>query len=108
MSSFRLAVFLLLTASGATAAQESHRSFTGVYVAVDVGLQNLIAGALVRGVDVLRQTSRPVASVSVGARYQLPTGTVLGASLGLGATNGNLHLDDGAGLDVRYRNRSQW
>ncbi|MGE0440635.1 MAG: hypothetical protein AB7L66_09950 [Gemmatimonadales bacterium] len=98
---------LIPVAAGAQNASGRERhSFSGVFATIETGRQNLIAGALVGGVDVLAQASRPVTTVGIGARIQTPFGTVFGASLGRGWGDGTLRLDDG-GLTVQYRGRSR-
>jgi hypothetical protein len=83
-------------------------NFTGIYAGVDVSLQNLIGGSHINGVDVLQQASRPVISLSVGARYQAPFGTVIGFDIGAGLTRGNLaQRETSPPLEVDYHNRSQ-
>lgn len=90
------------------AAPAQSRPYSQVYLALDLSLQNIIGGSLIDGVDVLQQARRPVLSLSLGARYQTPVGTVLGAAFGAGRTSGNLTLrDPGRSLEVSYHNRWQ-
>ena len=105
---FVVAALAILTADVAGQTPVRPKGLSGVYLAVDAGWQNIIGGALVSGIDVLRQDRRRVATVSVGGRFQTSFGTLFGAELGLGFADGNLeHVDPSGPLTVRYRNRRQ-
>ena len=100
-------VSLALVVAATAAAQERH--FLGPYVGAELGRQNIIAGSLVDGVDVLQQENRTVFTAFGGYRYQLGFGLVLGAELGLGWFDGSLSFDDDASdLRVLYEGGSQW
>lgn len=87
---------------------EDGRGRLSVYLAVDVGRQSVIAGALVDGLDVLAQASRWVGSVSLGVRADAPFGTAVGFDVGLGRFGGDLRHQDGTReLDVAYRGTRQ-
>lgn len=99
----RFVLFLvLLFASSPTFAQ----SFSGPYVGVETGMQHLIGGSLVNGVDTLQDDSRLVSSIFGGLRVQ-SRGFVIGGELGRGRTDGDLRLEERS-FTVDYRNGSQW
>ena len=106
-----LSVAAVLTAacmSPSAAAQESPTSFSGPYLGLELAQQNMIAGALVGGVDMLAQSSRTVTLLNGGYRYQFSSGLVLGAEGGIGRTAGDLRLEDAAnGLAIDYDNDTQ-
>ncbi|MGE0555930.1 MAG: hypothetical protein AB7R55_21075, partial [Gemmatimonadales bacterium] len=107
-----LAIGAGLVAGASAVAQpapgRTRHSFSGPTLAVDAGWQNLIGGALVGGVDMLQQSRRRVASVSVGLRYQTPIGTLIGGELGRGVVDGDLTLRmPSTPLTIEYRNRAQ-
>jgi hypothetical protein len=84
-------------------------SFDGPYVGVSIGLNNIIGGALVNGVDYLAQDSRPTVVLFAGWRRSLDNGLVLGVEGGVGFEDGNLSLIDPArSLAIDYRNHMQW
>ncbi len=90
------------------AGEAQRRPFTQVYLSFDIAVQQIIGGSLIDGVDVLQQARRPVASLSVGARYQTRIGTVFGGAVGVGLARGNLDLrDPSRALEVAYHNRWQ-
>jgi hypothetical protein len=79
-----------------------------VFLALDGGVQNIIGGALVSGVDVLSQARRTVGTVSLGVRAESSFGLVAGFDVGVGVARGNLRLVDPDGpLEVSYKNRTQ-
>lgn len=105
---FAAAVICVATTPERARGQRTAERYTGVFVGLDVGIQNLIGGSLVRGVDVLQQASRPVLTLTAGARYEAPFGTVVGFELGMGLTNGNMQRQEGSPpFNVDYRNRRQ-
>lgn len=79
---------------------------TGPYVAVDGGRQQVIAGALVDGLDTLQEDVRTVTSLNGGWRVGLAR-LVVGAELGRGWFDGALERRDAATV-VRYEGGSQW
>lgn len=88
-------------------AQRTHEH-SGITLSVELSRQNIIGGALINGVDVLKQVVRPVASASLGVRYQLPFGSVIGGELGLGRFDGSFRREDAAqALRVNYSSRQQ-
>jgi hypothetical protein len=96
-------------ASREVAAQERSRSGrVSLVLALDGGVQNIIGGAFVAGIDVLSQASRPVGTLSVGIRGETSFGLVAGIEIGLGLARGTLlHGDPAVPLEVKYRNRNQ-
>lgn len=91
-----------------SAQARSHAGRVSLVFALDGGVQNIIAGALVSGVDVLSRASRPVGTLSVGLRGQTSFGLVAGFEVGIGLERGGLrHGDPQVPLEVSYRNRSQ-
>lgn len=83
-------------------------AFSGPYVAVEAGRQQVIGGSLVDGVDTLQEDARGVFSVSAGWRRALGP-VVIGADVGLGRFDGALTLrDDATATTVRYDTSSQW
>lgn len=103
LTPLRVVLFLalLLTSSSSLA-----QSFSGPYAGVEAGMQHLIGGSLVEGVDTLQEDTRRVVSVFGGVRLPLRR-LVFGVELGRGATDGDLRLEQPA-LSVDYRNGSQW
>lgn len=99
----------LLTCGTATSAQDvGERHFHGLYVAAEIGSQNIFGGALVGGNDILTEDSRFVASGALGWRYQFNNGIVFGVEGQLGTTDGDLAFNDpAAGLSITYENSSQ-
>ncbi len=99
-------------ASGASAQDmEAPRNdvFSGPYVGVDVGSQNLFGGSLVGGVDMLAQESRAVVEFLGGWRWQFDNGLVFGVEGQFGFTDGNLTLSDPANLLlITYENDAQY
>lgn len=104
-----IVLVLAVSATALTAQVAARRhSYTGVTIGLDLGRQNIIGGSQVAGIDVLQQASRLVAGVSIGGRVQAPFGTVLGAEVGRGWTDGNLQLvEPSPPLTVSYHNRRQ-
>ncbi|MDX2142412.1 MAG: outer membrane beta-barrel protein [Rhodospirillaceae bacterium] len=101
----RLAFILTLLTPLAAAAQ----SFDGFYVGIDAARQSTIAGALVAGIDTLKQSTRNVASLNAGYRMELPGGFVAGVELGYGVTDGDLTLNDAVNrLTIDYKNSTQF
>jgi len=85
------------------------QSFDGFYVGIDAARQNTIAGALVAGVDTLKQGTRSVASLNAGYRVAFPGGFVAGLELGYGVTDGDLTLNDAINrLSIDYKNSTQF
>lgn len=96
---------LLPAPSGAAA----RAPFDGFHAGIEAGMQNLIGGSLIAGVDVLEQESRAVGTLYAGWRKQFGGGFVAGIEAGVGLTDGNLRLDDPSqSLRVDYDNRTQW
>lgn len=77
-------------AASAAAAQTETRQFNGPHIGAEVGLQQIIAGAAVGGVDVLAEDRRFVAEFFGGYRHQFPFGLVVGAEVAYGLFDGNL------------------
>ena len=103
-----LALLVVLAVPCRGQAPPAREGRVSVFLALDGGVQNLIGGALVSGVDVLSQASRMVGTVSVGVRAETSFGLVAGFDVGMGVARGNLHLVDPSGpLEVTYRNRTQ-
>jgi Outer membrane protein beta-barrel domain len=101
----RIGFALVLLAPLPAAAQ----SFDGLYVGIDAARQNTIAGALVAGIDTLKQDMRGVASLNAGYRMALPGGFVVGVELGYGITDGDLTLNDAVNrLTIDYKNSTQF
>jgi len=68
---------------------------------------NVIAGALVDGVDTLAQDTRGAVAFVIGGRYQFASRLVLGVEFGAAREDGDLDLDDPlSGARVGYRNGS--
>jgi hypothetical protein len=88
------------TASGADA------NFGGLLIGVEIARQNVIAGALIGGVDVLAQESKLVTSIVTGYRHQWGEGWVAGVEAGLGRIDGDLTRND-PNLTIRYEHRPQ-
>ncbi|WP_428409686.1 hypothetical protein [Hyphococcus sp.] len=100
---------VLSTAAAAPAAiaGAESKTFDGLYLAADVGRQDMVAGALIGGVDMLEQRQRIAGSFSAGYRKQIG-GWVLGLEGGYGLVDGGLSIDDPAQqLSVEARNSSQ-
>lgn len=84
-------------------------AFDGFYVGVSIGLTNVIGGALVNGVDVLAQASRPAVTIFGGYRREFDSGLVLGLEGGVGFEDGDLSLTDPSrSLAIDYRNALNW
>lgn len=109
---WRLAPFAIaMTLAGPPAADAQApggKARVSIVLALDGGVQNIIGGAQVSGLDVLSQASRRVGTLSLGVRAETSFGFVVGADLGFGVADGNLRLVDPDGpLEVSYRNRTQ-
>ena len=87
------------------------KHFDGFYGAVGVGSQNVFAGALIDGVDVLTHENELVVDFSIGYRKQvLNDRLVLGALAGLGVVNGQMSTEYNNGmqtLEVFYESNNQ-
>ncbi|MEZ5893658.1 MAG: hypothetical protein R3C58_11035 [Parvularculaceae bacterium] len=95
-------------AAPAIIAGEEGNHFDGLYVAADVGRQDMVGGALIDGVDVLAERRRLAATVSAGYRKQFG-GFVIGVEGGYGYADGDLHVVDPAEqLEIDARNSSQF
>jgi hypothetical protein len=99
----RFVLFLVLVSWASTV---SAQSFSGPYVGVEGGVQHIIGGSLVDGIDTLQDGSRAVVSGIAGWRVQTRK-IVFGGELGRGWTDGDLQLA-GQTLAVDYHNSSQW
>ncbi len=99
----------MLGLAGTAHAQEGPRddAFDGVYVGISISLQNVIAGALVNGVDVLAQDARPAVDFFVGWRKTFDNGFVLGLETGVGFEDGNMSLSDATGR-IDWSNNVHW
>ena len=71
------------------------KSFDGVYLALDIGRQDMVGGALINGVDMLAQRQRFAGNFGVGYRKQFGR-FVLGAEGGFGVVDGSLSSVDNA------------
>lgn len=101
-----------LAFTGAAHAQESPPDrrgidFDGVYVGFTVGMQNIIGGALVNGVDVIAQERRPTIDFFVGWRTTFDNGFVIGAEAGIGLEDGDMSLVNSQGR-ADWSNNSHW
>ena len=105
---FCLVAIAILASVPAPSSAQGPRSHTGLYVALDVGRQQYIGGSLVSGVDLLQQATKPVGSVTLGARFERGFGTVVGLDIGFGFADGDLRMvDQAAALTVDYANDGQ-
>lgn len=96
----------MLGLAGTAGAQEappdrSDRAFDGVYVGVSLGMQNIIGGALINGIDVIAQETRPTVDLFVGWRTTLDNGIVIGVETGIGFEDGDMSL-------VNSQGRADW
>lgn len=97
-----------LVPAAASAAPPADTAFDGPYIGLELGRQNTIAGALVGGVDTLKQSVRSVAALNAGYRLRLTNGLVAGLEVGYGLTDGDLSQQDPVnGLSIDYRNSTQ-
>lgn len=96
-----------VSAPGVASAQHEDRQFDGPYVGLEVSLENVVGGALVGGVDVLAQSSRPAVTLVAGYRRQFSNGLVLGAEAGIAWEDGDLALSNSRGR-IDYTNSSHW
>jgi hypothetical protein len=84
------------------------KRFDGLFVGIDLGRHNVIAGSQVDGVDVLQQDVRSAVTFSGGFRKQLGGGLVIGAEAGYGLVDGDLQLSDpGRDVVIDYAGDSQ-
>jgi len=81
---------LAATAATQAFAQDADRYFSGPYIGAEAGLQQIIAGSSVNGVDILAEDRRFVADLFGGFRHQFPFGLILGAEGAYGLFDGNL------------------
>jgi hypothetical protein len=90
-----------------SAQPRQEQAFSGFYMGVEGGTVNVIAGALVGGVDTLAQDTRGAVALIIGGRYQFASRLVLGVEFGVAREDGDLVLDDPlSGARVEYRNNS--
>jgi hypothetical protein len=102
-----LAIASAFGVADAVAQPRDEKAFTGVYAGVEAGTVNVIAGALVDGVDTLAQDTRGAVSFVIGGRYQFANRLVLGVEFGAARESADLALDDPlSGAQVEYRNGS--
>ena len=96
-------------AAAQSAPEGDRRYFSGFYMGMNIGSQNLFGGAFISGVDVLAQERRRVIEFSAGLRRQfLGDHVFAGAEVQYGLTDGNLmHFDPPSQSDVSYENLSQ-
>ena len=80
-------------------------AFDGLYIAADVGRQDLVGGALIGGVDLLEQRQRFAGNLALGYRKQFGR-FVFGAEGGYGVVDGRLSVSD-PGLQIEARNGTQ-
>lgn len=106
-----LSITSLVTAAGiaSPAIAQEYVSFSGPYFGLEFSRQNVIAGALVAGVDMLAQSSRNLPLLNSGYRYQFRSGLVIGAEVSYGGTATDLGLSEPAyDLTIDYKGNTQF
>jgi Outer membrane protein beta-barrel domain len=92
----------------ALAAAPAHAVFEGAWLGVEAGQQNVAAGALVAGTDVLRQEGKTVATVMGGYRFGFGGRYVLGLDAGFGWIDGDLARAAPGGGSIEYLAKPQY
>ena len=101
----RLAVAAIgiLTVGAVPAQCQTPKNFDGPYAGITLDRQNTISGALIGGVDTLRQKSRMAVNGIVGLRKEIAPRFVVGGEFSAGWMDGDLSLSDPANnLDISY------
>jgi len=93
----RMMAAAVALAPGVLAAEAEAQAFDGLYVGVSVSLHNVIGGALVSGVDVLVQETRPAVTFFGGYRKEF------------GFEDGDLEFREPTNsLAIDYANNTHW
>jgi hypothetical protein len=88
-------------------ADAGHAAFAGPVLGIEGGRQNVIAGARIGDVDVLRQEGKAAFSLIGGYRWALGARGLVGFEAGVGWLDGDLARNAGA-ASVEYQPKGQY
>ncbi|NAY93390.1 hypothetical protein GTQ34_15880 [Muricauda sp. JGD-17] len=107
---FLVLIIIFLIATHDVRGQLHSENFDGFYIGLTSGIQNIFAGSLIQGEDILAQDSRFVLEIPIGFRKQIVNDRLLiGGEVHYGFADGNLkHIDMERELVIDYNFKSQY